>query len=321
MPEPSHKKIKRAPATRSERTGSPSSKAGPFASTSADALDNQFELEQQFDHTETGSDDGLGYLASDVESDTGAHSPSSEQGEDEQERQASASVTPSTKKRRRKAAQTPTGDSAQNEHNPSQAWMISSAAAVERLLLAQRRAQPKASALELDELALQESFLLDAPTVARTSLLAFIREAIPTLPATLAKPTKKEGSPRILVIAGAALRVADLCRELKPFQTKDLHIAKLFAKHFKLTEHAQYLKDHKVSIAVGTPHRVSALLDNASLAIDQLSHLVLDVTHLDKKQRGLLDTPEASVDLFRSLLGNTTLLDRLKAGRMKIVCY
>ncbi|SCV69292.1 BQ2448_2312 [Microbotryum intermedium] len=317
MPEPPHKKAKRAPATRPEPIGPPSN-AGIIASTSADALDNQFELERQFEHTETGSDDGLGSLASDNELDTRAQTTFLQRDEDGE---ATASVTATTNKRRRKAAHAVTNDREQQVHDSSQVWMISSAAAVERLLMAQRRALPTASAIELDELALQGSFILDAPTVARTSLLSYIREAMPTTPATLAKPIKKEGSPRILVIAGAALRVADLCRELKPFLRKDLHIAKLFAKHFKLTEHAQYLKEHKVSIAVGTPHRVSALLDNASLGIDQLSHLILDVTHLDKKQRGLLDTPEVSVDLFRSLLSNKSLLDRLQAGRMKIVCY
>lgn len=78
------------------------------------------------------------------------------------------------------------------------------------------------------------SMFLDTSNVTeRTSLLSFIREgvlqiaylpritsfttsctfaAIPTLPSTLAKPPKKAGSPRVLVIAGAALRVADLCR-------------------------------------------------------------------------------------------------------------
>ena len=60
-----------------------------------------------------------------------------------------------------------------------------------------------------------ESYLLDTssvPATSRTNLETYIRAAFPTLPNTLAKPPKKEGSPRILVIAGAALRVADLCR-------------------------------------------------------------------------------------------------------------
>lgn len=58
-----------------------------------------------------------------------------------------------------------------------------------------------------------ESFLHDTSAVEeRKSLDAFIRQAFPTLTSTLAKVPKKEGSPRVLVIAGAALRVADLCR-------------------------------------------------------------------------------------------------------------
>ena len=79
--------------------------------------------------------------------------------------------------------------------------------------------------------------ILDTATVqARDSLLAFMKEgaslslfplslfhlvrpdtsyphtALPTACNTLAKMPKATGSPRIIVVAGAALRVADLCR-------------------------------------------------------------------------------------------------------------
>ena len=81
----------------------------------------------------------------------------------------------------------------------------------------------------------------------------------------------------MLVIAGAALRVADLCRfvasfqsstpitendvrrEAKPFKSKDIDVAKLFSKHFKLSEHIEYLNKTKVSVAVGTPGRIGKL--------------------------------------------------------------
>lgn len=105
----------------------------------------------------------------------------------------------------------------------------------DRLAEKQKKALPKVSEMELDDIRLPgelrgllrfppiraelislrraESYLVDtSATTSRSNLEAFIRASFPTLPTTLAKPPKKEGSPRLLVLAGAALRVADLCR-------------------------------------------------------------------------------------------------------------
>lgn len=58
-----------------------------------------------------------------------------------------------------------------------------------------------------------ESMITDTSSIIeRTDFAEFIRSAIPGLSSTLSKPPKKPGSPRVIVIAGAALRVADLCR-------------------------------------------------------------------------------------------------------------
>ena len=49
----------------------------------------------------------------------------------------------------------------------------------------------------------------------------------------------------MIYIAGAALRVADVTRVLKNKKLrgeKGGDVAKLFAKHFKLQDHVQYLK-------------------------------------------------------------------------------
>lgn len=113
--------------------------------------------------------------------------------------------------------------------------LLPSAYLVDRLADKQRKALPKMSNIEMDDLRitgtrlagcpntllssssslllLAESFLHDTSAVTeRKSLETFIRQAFPTLSSTLAKVPKKEGCPRVLVIAGAALRVADLCR-------------------------------------------------------------------------------------------------------------
>ena len=67
----------------------------------------------------------------------------------------------------------------------------------------------------------------------------------------------------MIYIAGAALRVADVTRVLKNKKLrgeKGGDVAKLFAKHFKLQDHVQYLKRTAIGAAVGTPGRVGKLL-------------------------------------------------------------
>ncbi|BGO89388.1 hypothetical protein NBRC10512_006305 [Rhodotorula toruloides] len=199
-------------------------------------------------------------------------------------------------------------------------------ALADRLAEKQKRALPNLTALEMDEMRISQSMILDTSSVtARDSLRAFMKEALPTACNTLAKMPKAAGSPRIIVLAGAALRVADLVRDVKEFKTKTkdglIDVAKLFAKHFKLAEHAEYLKKTHVGLAVGTPNRIEKLLNETeSLHLTHLSHLILDVSHLDSKKRSLVDLPEARADLFK-LLGSKPIMDRLREGKMKIVLF
>lgn len=89
--------------------------------------------------------------------------------------------------------------------------------------------------------------------------------ALPSLHTRLSQKSKANGSPTLLFITGAALRVADVTRVLKDKRLrgeKGGEVAKLFAKHFKLAEHVTYLKRTKVGAAVGTPGRIGKLLCN-----------------------------------------------------------
>jgi protein CMS1 len=79
----------------------------------------------------------------------------------------------------------------------------------------------------------------------------------------LGQKSKSNGAPTLLFIAGAALRVTDVTRILKDKRLrgdKGGEVAKLFAKHFKLSDHVSYLKRTKVGTAVGTPNRIGKLL-------------------------------------------------------------
>ena len=61
-------------------------------------------------------------------------------------------------------------------------------------------------------------------------------------------------------------------------------IGKLFAKHFKVAEQQDFLAVQPVCLAVGTPHRLLELAELASLKLDKLKLILLDV-QLDAKQR------------------------------------
>jgi hypothetical protein len=86
---------------------------------------------------------------------------------------------------------------------------------------------------------------------------------LPTLHTRLTQKPKSNGSPSLLFVTSAALRVVDVTRVLKDKELRGEHggeVAKLFAKHFKLAEHIAYLRRTKVCAAVGTPGRIGKLL-------------------------------------------------------------
>ncbi|GAA5845633.1 hypothetical protein JCM9279_006055 [Rhodotorula babjevae] len=244
--------------------------------------------------------------------------------------EAAPATTTTTSKRAAKRAKdkkrAKVAESGLDERDKDDMGLLPPEALADRLADKQKRALPSLTALELDEQRISQSMILDTATVeARDSLLAFMKEALPTACNTLAKMPKATGSPRIIVVAGAALRVADLCRDVKSFKTKTkdglIDVAKLFAKHFKLSEHVEYMQKTHVGLAVGTPNRIEKLLNESdALHLTHLSHLILDVSHLDSKKRSLVDLPEARADLFK-LLGTKAVMDRLREGKMKIVVF
>ena len=174
-------------------------------------------------------------------------------------------------------------------------------------------------------------------------VMTFQPKAVPLLHTRLQQRTKSSGAPTLLFLTGAALRVAEVTRVLrnKTLQgEKGAGVAKLFAKHFKLEEHVGYLKKTKVGSAVGTPGRVGKLLCDTgksfhsqssmptegisvtdALSVSALTHVMLDVSFHDAKNRCLLDIPETRDDIFKTVLGAPLVLERLKAGKIHIVLF
>ncbi|KAB5595259.1 U3 containing 90S pre-ribosomal complex subunit [Ceratobasidium theobromae] len=231
------------------------------------------------------------------------------------------------------------------KHKPTADPICQSPEALAQLL--QRtlvKAFPKLSDLERDDLRIPESALVDTTAFAtqrtHATLTDFVTTTCPTLAARIAQRPKHRAAPTAIVLAGAALRVADLTRALRPLKGESggeiakvcyLALARaltdeaspgLFARHFKLKDHVAYLAKTRVGVAVGTPARISQLLaEPDALSVKALSHIILDFTHLDTKQRSLLDIPETRVDTLRGVLGDARIRERLINGKTKLVFF
>jgi superfamily II DNA/RNA helicase len=93
------------------------------------------------------------------------------------------------------------------------------------------------------------------------------------------------GRPWVIVLASGAVRCCALLKQLAPLR---LEIAKLFAKHMKMTQQRQQLEQRPVKIAVGTPQRVAALLEEGALSLADLRCIIFDA-HLDAKNFSVLN--------------------------------
>ena len=132
--------------------------------------------------------------------------------------------------------------------------------------------------------------------------------------ADLSKSAKANGTPHTIVVAGAGLRAANVTRALREFQTKDATVMKLFAKHIKLEEAKESVKKTRMGIGVGTPKRISDLLDDGALSAAKLERIVVDVSHIDQKKRGILDMKDLQPALM-ALLNRPDLKERYGAEK------
>ncbi|KXN82507.1 Protein cms1 [Leucoagaricus sp. SymC.cos] len=193
----------------------------------------------------------------------------------------------------------------------------------------QKKSFPDHSPIELSDLEIPDSSIADttAWTGPRTldQLVPFITKILPVLHTRLSQRSKTNGAPTLLFLAGAALRAADITRVLRDKKLrgdKGGEVAKLFAKHFKLSDQVSYLKRTKAGTAVGTPGRVGKLLcETDALSVSALTHIILDVSYTDAKRRNLLDITETRDELFKIVLGAPQVLKAIKEGKIQIVLF
>ena len=163
---------------------------------------------------------------------------------------------------------------------------------------------------------------------------------------SLKKSSEATGTPHTLIIAAAALRAADLTRAVRKFQSKENAVAKLFAKHIKLKEQAEYCKKSRIGIGVGTPERVLALMKEGTgegsnhphsihrkwrlicfvcvcagaLKLEDLKRIIIDASYIDQKKRGIFEIKETQKSVM-DFLCSEKLKKRILDGNTIIIFY
>ncbi|KAG8823231.1 hypothetical protein FRC17_009384 [Serendipita sp. 399] len=182
------------------------------------------------------------------------------------------------------------------------------------------------TSLELEELRLPDAAFIDSHEYVTVrdveNLPDFITQVVPTLKTRLAQRSANKGAPTLLLITSSALRATEFTRVLRGMRgPKSGEIAKLFARHFKLEEHAQYLRKNHVCAGVGTAGRIGKLLSETSaLNLNALTHIIID-SHIDVKKRSIFDIPETRDPLIKDILGNEAVKKSIASGKLSIVLF
>ncbi|KAI1176433.1 U3-containing 90S pre-ribosomal complex subunit-domain containing protein [Nemania sp. FL0916] len=155
------------------------------------------------------------------------------------------------------------------------------------------------SALDISPAAIKDSSSFIQPR-SLENLPAYLEAQVKD-PKTLSNAPKENGSPHTIVVTGAGLRAAELVRALRKYQSQNVTVGKLFAKHIKIEDTKKFLESHRTGVAVGTPVRLIDLAESGTLKLDKLERLVVDASHIDQKKRGIMDMKETMIPLARWL--------------------
>ncbi|XP_072252783.1 protein CMSS1 isoform X2 [Leuresthes tenuis] len=212
---------------------------------------------------------------------------------------------PAQPKKKRKKKKTITDVLATSEPKPG------CAADLQDLLL--RYFSDKRSVIELEELKLQGSSFLSSNDLTH-SLSSYLKQVCPKW-AKIQKQHTEKSSVVVLIVCSSALRTIELIKQLTSFKG-EAKAAKLFAKHIKIEEQAKLLQKGVTHIGVGTPGRISALIEKEALNLQALRYLVLDWNWRDQKLRRMVDIPEIKLDFMKLLDGG--ILAACKEDKVKI---
>jgi protein CMS1 len=77
----------------------------------------------------------------------------------------------------------------------------------------------------------------------------------------------------------------------------------------------------RIDYGVGTPDRLAALLEEGSLSTANLKQVVVDVSYIDKKKRGILDMKELHESLIKLLLRKEFVEEGKEGGDSLFLFY
>ncbi|CAJ1079702.1 protein CMSS1 isoform X2 [Xyrichtys novacula] len=171
----------------------------------------------------------------------------------------------------------------------------------------------KRSVIEQEELKLPDSCFLSSNDLTH-SLSSYLKQVCPKW-AKIQKQHTEKSSVVLLIVCSSALRTIELIKQLTTFKG-EAKALKLFAKHIKVEEQVKLLQKGVTHIGVGTPGRISALIEKEALNLHVLKYLVLDWNWRDQKLRRMVDIPEIKLDFMKLL--ESGILSGCKDSSVKI---
>eukprot|EP01039_Chlorochromonas_danica_P001708 gene1708-1867_t len=87
----------------------------------------------------------------------------------------------------------------------------------------------------------------------------------------------QNGCPILVILCASANRASEIIKSISSKLIK-CRIAKLFAKHFKISDQIEMLAKEYYPIAIGTPNRVSKLIELGALSLSRTKIVLLDLT-------------------------------------------
>uniref|UniRef100_A0A673CPM6 Cms1 ribosomal small subunit homolog n=1 Tax=Sphaeramia orbicularis TaxID=375764 RepID=A0A673CPM6_9TELE len=165
----------------------------------------------------------------------------------------------------------------------------------------------KRSVIEQEELKLEDSCFLSSNDLTH-SLSSYLKQICPKW-AKIQKHHDEKSSVVLLIVCSSALRAIELLKT----RGKVVFVSVLSAQ---VEEQVKMLQKGITHIGVGTPGRISALIEKEGLSLRALRYLILDWNWRDQKLRRMVDIPEIKVDIMKLLEG--VILNGCKEDKVKI---
>uniref|UniRef100_A0A3P9JGF9 Cms1 ribosomal small subunit homolog n=1 Tax=Oryzias latipes TaxID=8090 RepID=A0A3P9JGF9_ORYLA len=152
----------------------------------------------------------------------------------------------------------------------------------------------KRSVIELEELKLADSSFLSSNDLTHT-LSSYLKQVCPKW-AKIQKQHSETGSVVILIVCSSAGSAVGL---MSPNVSVKAVVEESF--FLQIEEQVKLLRKGVAHIGIGTPGRISALIEKEGLNLQALRYVVLDWNWRDQKLRRMVDIPEIKLDLMKLL--------------------